>query len=118
METINGLQIISGIQIDVPADELKRLLLGRLEYHQEKVKAYEKQMTQLVEMERSLADEADRIGKTSNASPKESVQQAITKHKDKSIYYRFVAEHVVANAVYRLSENDLVRIGVQSERYY
>ena len=110
--------MINGLQIDVTAAELKTLLLGRLKFHQDKVSFYEKQLSSMRSVDAALTEEARRMGKTSTAGPIESLEQAIKKHSDQTIYYKFMADHVVASETYRLAENDLVRLGVQAERYY
>jgi hypothetical protein len=111
-------EIINGLQIEVPAAELKVMLEGRLKYHQDKVVAYTKQYEQMAQVEGLLAEEANQIGKTSNRSASDGVKEAIKKHKDQTVYYKFMSEHVVTSATYRLSENDLVRLGVQADRFY
>lgn len=110
--------MIEGLQIDVSSTELREMLLGRLEHHKKKIEAYESQEKQLAELEKKLADDAEQVSKVSNAGPLTSVQQALKKHRDQVIYYRFMAEHVVPNETYRLTDADLVRLGVQAERYY
>lgn len=111
-------EIINGLQIDIKAAELKEMLLGRLKYHEARVEVYQKQHEQLSKVERVLSEEAEAIGKVSNTSPVESVLSALKKHKDQAIYYRFMHDHVVEGAVYRLPEADLVRLGIKSERHY
>ena len=110
--------MIQGLYIDVPSTELKTMLEGRLKYHQEKVVMYKNQLDGLVKLEASLDEEARQLGKTSTATPKESMQQAIKKHGDQVIYYKFMAEHVVPNETYRLGEAELQRLGVSTDRYY
>ena len=109
---------IEGLRIDVKAAEMKKLLLARLEYHRKRKTHYEQQAKKLAQIDAALAKEAETFSKTSNASPAETMQAAIKKHYDQAIYYKFMAEHVIAGATYRLSENDLFRLGVNPERHY
>ncbi len=111
-------QIINGLHIDVSSDELKTLLLGRLKYHQDKVGFYEKQLVEMKKVDAALTAEAQEMGKTSTRGPLESLEQAVKKHKDQTVYYKFMAEHVIANATYRLDEAALLRLGIQGERYF
>jgi hypothetical protein len=112
-------EIINGLQIEVPAEELKTMLLGRLKYHQEKVTVYKDQYEKMAKVEGMLAEEATQISKTSNSrNPTDGIKEAIKKHEDQKVYYKFMSEHVVAGAVYRLNEQDLIRLGVQADRYY
>lgn len=110
--------MIQGLFIDVTSEELKKMLLGRLEYHKNKLAVYQKQLGQLEEVEKTLQAEAEVISKTSHGSPKSSMEQAIKKHSDQIIYYEFMAAHVVPSETYRLGEQELTRLGVSSERYY
>mgnify|MGYP001564625174 FL=1 len=110
-------QIITGLHIDVPSDELKGLLLARLKYHEAKVEFYSKQFEELRKVDVAMAADAETFSKTSNRSPSESLEQAVKKHKDQAIYYKFVAEHLVVGATYRLDEHALVKIGVQASLY-
>jgi hypothetical protein len=110
-------QIIEGLHVDVSSTELKLLLLGRLKYHEDKAGFYEKQLVEMKKLDQVMAEEAAQIGKTSNRSPAESIDGAIKNHKDQAIFYKFVAEHVIEGATYRLDEQDLQRIGVMHQRY-
>ncbi len=111
-------ELIQGLHVDVTATELQCLLEGRLKYHQDKITAYSAQLVQLNKVDAALAEDAEMISKTSGTSPKSSLDQAIKKHRDQSVYYAFMAKHVVSGATYRLNEQDLTRLGIQSERYY
>lgn len=111
-------ELIQGLHIDISGKELKGLLEGRLKYHADKVAAYEKQFIQFDKVDRALAEDAELISKTNSASPRQSLEQAIKKHKDQTIYYKFMADHVVVVATYRLGEQELSRLGIQSDRYY
>jgi len=108
--------MIEGLQIDVPAPELKQLLIDRLNYHQHKVEAFEKQLAAFEKLHIGLDEEALAIGKVSNSSPQQGIEQAIKRHRDQCVYYRFVSEHIVPHETYRLAEGDLVRLGIQ-DRY-
>lgn len=110
--------MIQGLFIDVPSTELKVMLEGRLKYHQDKVTMYQAQLAGLEKLEAGLDEEARRLGKTSTATPKESMQEAVKKHSNQVVYYKFMAEHVVPNETYRLGEQELTRLGVSSDRYY
>jgi hypothetical protein len=110
--------MIQGLFIDVASTELKTMLEDRRKYHQDKVTAYTQQLEGLEKLESALGEEARRMGKTSTATPKENMEQAIQKHANQVIYYKFMAEHVVPNETYRLGDQELLRLGVQSERHY
>lgn len=110
--------IINGLHVDVSSAEMKTMLLGRLQFHTDKVAFYEKQLSEMRKVDAALSAEAQEMGKTSTRSPLESLEQAVKKHKDQTVYYKFMADHVIADATYRLDESALIRLGVQAERYY
>lgn len=111
-------QIITGLHIDVSSDELKGLLIGRLKHHNDKVAFYEKQLGEMRKVDAALTAEAQEMGKSSTRGPLESLETAVKKHKDQMVYYKFMSEHVIVGATYRLDESALLRLGVQAERYY
>lgn len=111
-------QIINGLHIDVSSDELKTLLLGRLKYHTDKVGFYEQQLVAMRKIDAALTEEARSVGKGSTSSPADSLDQAVKKHQNQCVYYKFMSEHVIQGATYRLDENALQRLGIQTERFY
>lgn len=111
-------EIIHGLHVDVSSDEMKELLVGRLKHHTDKVSFYEKQLLEMKKVDAALTAEAQEMGKTSTRGPLESLEQAIKKHRDQTVYYKFMTDHVVQGATYRLDEGALIRLGVQAERYY
>src|SRR5262245_7646606 len=107
--------MIEGLHVDVTSDELKKLLVGRLKYHEEKIALYTQQREKLVEAEKLLAEEAAQMSKFSGSrTPLDSVEESLKQHRRQVIYYKFMAEHVVLNETYRLHENDLSRLGISS----
>lgn len=108
---------IDGLQVDVPSAELKELLKARLTYHQHKVDAAQKQLVELERIDRALAEEAEGQGKFTNASMSDSIRQVLEKHKKQVVYYSFMATHVVPDESYRLTVDDLVKLGVKEHIY-
>lgn len=109
--------MIQGLNVDVSSEEMKSLLLARLKHHQDKLALYEQQRGEIETVEKTLASEAREHSKFSHGSPMQAIDEAIKKHRSQIIYYKFTSEHVVPNDVYRLAELDLIRLGIQSERY-
>lgn len=109
--------MITGLHVDVKSEELKSLLEARLKYHSERIEFYESQLKKMKEVDAAMASEAAEFSKVSNRSPVESMEQAIKKHRDQTVYYKFMAEHVVANEIYRLAESDLMRLGISPNLY-
>lgn len=110
--------MIVGLHADVKGEELKSMLEGRFRFHTDKVAAYEAQLEKMKEVDKALSAEAESISKTSTASPMESIQRAIQKHRDQTVYYKFMAEHIVTTEVYRLDREELISLGIATERYY
>lgn len=109
--------MIEGLQIDVKGSELKKMLEDRLKYHKDKSKALQGNLEKLADIEKTMDAEAEAIGKFSNASPRGSLESTIKKHKDQSIYFKFMADHVVVDETYRLTEADLYKLGIQGRDY-
>jgi hypothetical protein len=111
------MELIQGLHIDVPGSEMKTLFEGRLKYHQEKADALGRQIEQFRKLDKALAEEADNIGKVSNSSPAQSLEQSAKKHRDQTVYYRFMVDHVVMGATYRLSQSELQTLGIMPNPY-
>jgi hypothetical protein len=109
--------MINGLHIDVQGAELRDLLKGRLEYHERRAREYADQLVRLESLQQNMERELGAIQKTSNASPIDSVKQALTRHKNQVVYYKFVSDHVNLSETYRLSENELERIGISTDRW-
>mgnify|MGYP003453404398 CR=1 FL=1 len=109
--------LIVGLHVDVSGSELKQLLEGRLEHHRARAANYHKQLDDMRKMTQGLDEEAAKISKSSMRSPLDSIEEAIRKHQNQIVYYTFMAAHVVIAATYRLAENDLLRLGIQSDRF-
>jgi hypothetical protein len=106
--------MITGLHVDVPSAELKILLQKRLEHHQSKVRLYQEQVEKMQQVNAALQQEAEGFHKGSTRSPEESLRESILKHENHAIYYRFMAEHVIPDETYRLNEQDLMRLGIDS----
>lgn len=104
---------IEGIHIDIKGTELQERFTQLAEYHATKVEEYEKKRVDLARIDAELAKEAAEIGKyTSNNRGSDTIVSLIDRHKDQAVYCKFMAEHVVVSATYRLDEGDLAKIGV------
>lgn len=109
--------VVHGLQIDVPSEEMRELLQSRLTYHQHKVEAAQQQKSKLLAIDADLAKEADEIGKFSNSSMANTIDQTIDKHKKEVVYFSFMVKHVIPNTAYRLAIDDLIRLGIRADRY-
>lgn len=108
--------MVNGLQVDVQSDELKKIIQSRVDYHAGRVATYEKQAAQL----REILDgkEEKTIGKVSNGTPIQNLEDKATEHKDKLVHFKFLLDHVIVNDVYRLSQSDLQMLGIASRGNY
>jgi hypothetical protein len=101
--------MIQGLQIDVSSTELKEHIQGRAKHHKEKAEWYEKQV-------RNLKEGGVTESMASN-DPTSSLQRSAEEHRQKFGFFSFMADHIVPNETYRLTEHDLSRLEFVS-RYY
>jgi hypothetical protein len=101
--------MIEGLKIDITCSELKVHLEERAEYHRKKTEWYAKQVSSLRE------GGADSTHMSND--PVSSLAGSAKSHKERASYFAFLAKHLVADEVYRLSESDLGEIELAS-RYY
>jgi hypothetical protein len=101
--------MIEGLKIELKSAELVGHIKKRAEYHKTKAEWYAKQVGELhkggVESSYNSND------------PVRSLQASEKDHTEKSALFLFLAEHIVPNEVYRLTESDLSRLELVS-RYY
>lgn len=116
-------QIITGLQIDLPAEELKGILASRIGYYTGKAEKYEKHVALLAknnakldELDAELAAEAEEIGKYANSMVTKnditSWKAKVLTAKNQANYFKFMSEHVVSGATYRLDNTALQLLGV------
>lgn len=96
--------MIEGLRIDVSSEEMKKILKDRVSYHSEKAEMYGSQVKAL-EGEPTVDMTAD---------PKKALRDRLRHHQRKWEFFNFLAEHVIPNETYRLSEIDLTRLEILS----
>jgi hypothetical protein len=106
-------EIIMGLPVDVPADEVKQLAMARAEHHEAKSTFYAGQAKSLEREE--LNDPDNGRGKSANALA--DLNNKTDEHRSKAKHLRFLAEHLNPKATYRLDENALILLGVKPSRY-
>lgn len=109
--------MINGLQIDVKSDELVKILKERLDYHEKKHVAYEKKAAELGAQIKNIEEDME-VGKVSGGTPVEQLNNKAREHKEKAAYYKFMIEHVIQNDIYRLSQEDLSRLGITTRYGY
>lgn len=105
---------IEGIHADIKAAELKELIATRVAYHEERAERYADQLARLEGIDKEMAEQADEISKYANSTTAaQTMRGTIRSHRNNVTYFRFLGEHLVPDAVYRLSETDLTTLGVR-----
>lgn len=109
--------MIEGIHVDVLADEMKELLLGRKVHHEKKLSLYKQQLESMLATEAALKEETLSVGKFSNASPIKTMEESVERHTSCIAFYDFLAKHVVTGETYRLGQDDLRQLGIATSRF-
>ena len=106
--------MIEGLKLCMTSDELKRTLAGRIEYHSKKADWFEKKATELAPELEQFAEDAEVLGKYSNANrnPTQELQRQHRHHADRVTVFKFMMEHIIPSETYVLEENDLRRLEV------
>lgn len=101
--------MIEGLKIKISSDELRKHLQARANHHLEKVTFYNGQVS-------ALHDSGLQTSMTSN-DPVGSLKHSAKDHQDKFALFTFLADHIIPDEEYLLSENDLSRIELAA-RYF
>ena len=101
--------MIEGIWIEMSSDKLKGLLSERAAHHTEKAAWYKKQVE-------TLSAEIDQNPNVSN-NPVQTLRNSQTSHEARAGFFQALADNVIPNETYRLSEENCMRIELYS-RYF
>lgn len=108
--------MISGLQVDVKSAELKKILEERLVYHEEKwtilTREAEKLRASLKNVEEDMV-----VSKVSTGDVSQNLESKAREHRDKATYFKFMIDHVIQDDIYRLGQEDLVRLGITARLY-
>lgn len=111
--------MIEGIKIDVPTVELRDHLRFRADHHATRQQFYLNRANDLTQgiADMDLGDEADAMAfsNSGRGDPRESMRQAARQHGDRLAFFRFLADHLVPDETYRLTEGDLLKIEFASK---
>lgn len=98
--------IVEGLCVDVPHGEVKKLLVERAKYHEQRAQLFSMQLDELASREKTVTDRMTHEHQRIRAEHERAV------HVASGEFHKFAAEHVIAGAVYRLSPQDLDVLGV------
>lgn len=101
--------MIDGLRIEMKSAEVVAHCLSRAAMHREKAETYAKR----------IAAVGEAMGEVAVASndPAFNMKGKLDHHRKQLGFFSFIAEHVVPDDVYRLTEEDLGRLEIAS-RYY
>lgn len=105
--------MIQGLQIQLSSKELKEQLQERAKFHSEKSTFYQQQCKDFAAASEKLPEE---MQNTSN-SPIRTMEDKVRDHQNRSSIFSFMAEHIVPDETYQLTENDLTRLEIIA-RYF
>jgi hypothetical protein len=98
--------MIDGFKIDITADELVAHLDSRISHHHGRTHECETKLHRLQALE-SSSDEEEDVFEMCGTSRIDGLERLIAKHRNREVFLMFARNHIVANEVYRLSEDDL-----------
>lgn len=99
--------IIEGVPLDIPGDELSTMLEKVADYHTQRAEDYR------TDLERIQAkDEDPAIEQYSGDNPVEKLESRVQKHRDKAAMRRLQAKYVVPEETYRISKTKVKSLGI------
>jgi hypothetical protein len=100
--------MIEGIHLDFKSSEIKEHLLERVHYHKEREVFYLAQVRRLRKAGAQLVGYVD---------PLSALEKKAESHRERRDLFAIMAEHIVPNEVYRLSETELGHIELPGRSY-
>lgn len=101
--------MIEGLWIEMKSDKLRGLFEERAKYHSGKANWYKKQAD-------TIATEVDEARQVTN-NPVQSLRASEKQHQDKAAFFTVLAENVIPNETYRLSEQNCMRIELYAQYF-
>ncbi|MFZ4596415.1 MAG: hypothetical protein ACOYOF_19320 [Verrucomicrobiaceae bacterium] len=97
--------MIEGIIVTIPGTELQQLCQTRTTHHRERVTAYAQQI-------QSMKDNDIEGMNYSGGDPLRNLTDRMGQHEDEAREMEFIASHIDLAESYRLSRDDLSRLGI------
>ena len=102
------MNLIEGLYIEMPTEKLRGYLDARVKHHAEKAAWYKEQADKLsVEIAESHV--------TNN--PTQSLRSSQNSHEQKYTFFKMLSENLIADATYRLSQDNCVRLELYSQYF-
>ncbi len=100
--------MIEGLWIEMSSAKLQKLFEARVRYHSDKAVWYKRQADTL----------SEQVAEThASNNPTQSLRHSQTGHENKAAFFRVLAENLVLNETYRLSEQNCIRIELYAEYF-
>jgi hypothetical protein len=99
--------VIEGFRIEVTADELMRRLDERIERHREISADCDRRRVRLEAVTSPDPDDEDEQLAAAWPGFLEELEHRAERHRDRATALLFLRDHIVANEIYRLGEDDL-----------
>lgn len=100
--------MVEGLWIEMSSDKLQKLFDGRVKYHRERSAWYKAQADVIERGTEQLL--------ISN-NPVQSLRSSQKSHEDKAAFYTVLAENIIPNEVYRLNEQNCIRIELYAQYF-
>lgn len=97
--------MVEGLKVRLSTEGLKRLLEERVEYHDTKEQWYSSQIENL-----KAGGLRPMVAATND--PVSSLETSKEQHKSKAVYFQFLADNLIPNEQYVLSNDDLLRLEI------
>jgi hypothetical protein len=108
--------MISGVVVEWKSEEFKVHLLRRMEHHAERAAFYEKECAKF---KSEAADAEIKLGQSTFVQTYKAMEEAQGNHARAWTFFRFLADHLVPNEVYRLDTKDLSEVeAIENRRYW
>jgi len=119
------LTIVKGLRYHYTTAQLKEQMTGRAQYHEDRASTKESALPELrsaveiVKKAGQIPVAVTQMSKFTNSNyhfdagdQVEQLETDIKDHRNKALVFRTLAEHLVADAVYDIDENDLRRLEI------
>jgi len=99
--------MIQGIQLEITGKELVEHLEARAGHHLDRMAFYRRKVGEVGDEAPEVEDEPAYSG---HANPVEALKGKVRQHRKQAALFQFMAEHIVVDETYRITEQDLMRL--------
>lgn len=103
--------LIEGLHFDLSQEEMAAHLQEKFSYHTNRADEYTAQILAYDQV-------PEEVQAMSGGSPKEQMEKSVLRHRGTAEKFKFMSEHLVDGATYRLSDRDLHDIEMLSDNRY